>query len=213
MARESLADRIKTGPLTPQWKQLVSKNKDIASLKGNVDGPLGDYDKDLNSAADADADMRKAWGALMSAFTAAVSKRDKDFSDHLKTLEKVKKDAGDQMNKAAAQGMKLAQTDIPAAMEAVSKVIDASDNYAQLTNELQKDMSDSRQELVDTLEKAFNDAGKAIDAAQDQKKKLEDDCNKLDDAVRKTITDMQKQAIKDKKDKLSDVLEGFLKSL
>ena len=213
MARESLVDRIKTGPLTPKWKQLVAKNKDIASLKGDVDGTLGDYDKDLKSAADADADMRKAWSALMSAFTAAVSKRDKDFGDHVKTLEKVKKDASDQMNKAATQGMKLAATDIPAAMDQVSKVIDASDNFTQLTNQLQKDMSDSRQEWIDALEKAYTDASKAVDAAKDQKKKLEDDCNKLDDTVRKTITDMQKQAIKDKKDKLSDVLEGFLKSL
>ena len=213
MAKESLADRIKNGPLTPQWKQVVSKNKEINDLKGDIDGPLGDYDKNLKAAADGDGDMRKAWGAMINAFLAANAVRDKAFADHTKTLEQVKKDAGDTVNKIIAQASKLAQTDIPAALDALSKAVDTGDSFTKLTNELQKDLSDARQAWDDALEKAYNDASKAVDDTQDQRKKLEDSCNKLDDTVRKTITDMQKQAIKDKKDKLVAVLEGFAKSL
>ncbi len=99
------------------------------------------------------------------------------------------------------------------AVRCVSKLIDTGDSFTKLTNELQKDLSDARQAWDDALEKAYNDASKLVDDAQDQKKKLEDGCNKLDDTVRKTITDMQKQAIKDKKDKLVSALEGFVKSL
>lgn len=40
MARENLADRVKNGPLAPRWKQVVTKNKDIDKLKGDIDGPV-----------------------------------------------------------------------------------------------------------------------------------------------------------------------------
>jgi len=39
--------------LTPRWKQVVAKNKDIGNLKGDIDGPVDDYDKNLKAATDA----------------------------------------------------------------------------------------------------------------------------------------------------------------
>jgi hypothetical protein len=213
MARESLADRIKNGPLTPRWKQVVAKNKDIDDLKGDIDGPVGDYDKNLKSAADASDGLHQSWNDLASAIGAAMNTANKALDEHHKALEKLKKDEQAKWAKSAAESSKLAGTDVPAALDVVSKLVDDNDNFVQQANEMFKAMIAARQGADDALEKAYAGASKAVDAAQAQKKKLEDDCNKLDDALRKTITDMQKQAIKANQDKVADALGGFLKAL
>ncbi len=100
-----------------------------------------------------------------------------------------------------------------AGLDIVSKLIDDNDNYVQQANEMYTAMIDARQAADDALEQAYVDARKAVDAILAQRKKLEDDCNKLDDTLRKTITDMQKQAIKASQDKLADALAGSLKTL
>jgi len=105
------------------------------------------------------------------------------------------------------------ELDVPAALDVVSKLVDDNDNYIQQVNELHKALIDGRRTKDDAFEKAYADARKAADAIQAQKKKLEDDCNKLDDTLRRTITDMQKQAIKASQDKVADALGGFLKTL
>ncbi len=213
MARENLADRVKNGPLTPRWKQVVAKNKGIDDLKGDIDGPVGDYDKNLKAATDADGDLAKAWDAMVTAFATCQKTEVKAFDEHEKAFDKLKKDQSALWTKAAAEATKLSRTDVPAALDVASKLVDDSDNFIQQANEMYKAMIDARQTADDTFEKAYGDARKAVDAIQAQKKKLEDDCNKLDDTLRKTITDMQKQAIKASQDKVADALAGFLKTL
>jgi hypothetical protein len=213
MARESLADRVKNGALTPRWKQVLAKNKDVSSLKGDIDGPVGDYDKNLKAAADADADLRTAWLDMVAAFDASAKGESKAFEVHGKALDKLRKDATAIWQKLAAEADKVAKTDVAAALDVVSKVVDDDDNFVQQANELNQAMIDARKARDDAEEKAYGAARKAADAIQAQKKKLEDDCNKLDDTLRKTITDMQKQAIKANQDKLADALAGFLKTL
>jgi hypothetical protein len=213
MAKESLADRIKNGPLTPRWKQVAAKNKGIDDLKGDIDGPVGDYDKNLKAGADANDGLHQSWNDMTSAIVAAMSTANKVLDEHAKALEKLKKDEAAKWAKSAADASKLAGTDVPAALDVVSKLVDDSDNFVQQANEMFKAMIAARQGADDGLEKAYGVASKAVDAAQAQKKKLEDDCNKLDDTLRKTITDMQKQAIKANQDKVADALGGFLKTL
>jgi hypothetical protein len=213
MARESLADRIKNGPLTPQWKQVAAKNKDIGNLKGDIDGPVGDYDKNLKAAADANDDLHKVGLAMAAAFASSMSAAGKALGEHQKALDKLGKDESARWAKTTAEANKIINTDMPAALDIVSKLIDDNDNYIQQANEMFKAMIDARQSADDALEKAYGAARKDVDGIQAQKKKLEDDCNKLDDTLRKTITDMQKQAIKGNQDKLADALGGFLKTL
>ncbi len=213
MARESLAERIKNGPLTPRWKQVLAKNKEIDQLKGDIDGPVGDYDKNLKAAADAGDDMHKAWQAMLGAFNAGIKAEDKAFDEHDKAFVKLKKDESARWAKSAAEALKLANTDVAAALDVISKLVDDNDNFIEQADELNKAMIDARQAQDTALEKAYGDARKAVDDIQAQKKKPEDDCNKLDDTLRKTITDMQKQAIKASQDKVADALAGFLKTL
>ena len=214
MARESLADRIKNGPLTPRWKQIVAKNKGIDDLKGDIDGPVGDYDKNLKAATDADDDLSKAWQAMVAAFAAGMTAVDKGISDHEKALDKLGNEHVALWKTTSTQANKLfLSNDVPGALDVVSKLVDDNDNYIQQVNELHKALIDGRRTKDDAFEKAYADARKAADAIQAQKKKLEDDCNKLDDTLRRTITDMQKQAIRASQDKVADALGGFLKTL
>jgi len=213
MARESLADRIKNGPLTPRWKQVVAKNKGIDDLKGDIDGPVGDYDKNLKAAADANDDLRKAGLDMIAAFTSSLSAAAKAVGEHQKAFDKLSKEENARWAKTSTDANKIINTDMPAALDVVSKLVDDNDNFVQQANEMFKGMIDARQTADDALEKAYGAARKEVDGFQAQKKKLEDDCNKLDDTLRKTITDMQKQAIKANQDKLADALGGFLKTL
>ena len=213
MARENLADRVKNGPLTPRWKQVVAKNKGIDDLKGDIDGPVGDYDKNLKAATDTDDDLYKAGSAMVAAFAAAMSAGSKALGEHQKALDKLTKDQSARWTKTRDDANKIINTNMPAALDIVSKLIDDNDNFVQQANEMFKAMIDARQAADDALEKAYGAARKEVDGIQAQKKKLEDDCNKLDDTLRKTITDMQKQAIKASQDKVADALGGFLKTL
>jgi chromosome segregation ATPase len=213
MARENLADRIKNGPLTPRWKQVVAKNKGIDDLKGDIDGPVGDYDANLKAGADVDGDLVKAWEAMTSAIGAGLTTANKALDEHRKALDKLGKDQNARWAKTSTDANKLSQTDVAAALDVVSKLVDDNDNFAQQANELHKAMVDAREALDDAIEKAYANARKAVDGIQAQKKKLEDDCNKLDDTLHKTITDIQKQAIKANQDKVADALAGFLKAV
>jgi hypothetical protein len=213
MARESLDDRMKNGALAPRWKQLVARNKEINDLKGDVDGPMADYDKNLKSAADLDSQMHGAYAALALTAGKANAERAKAVDAHQKALEKLNKDTHDGWNKLGGQADKLAKTDVGAALDIVSKLVDGNDNYVQQANEIRDGIGEAWDDYDDALQSAYDDARKDVDGLQAQRKKLEDDCNRLDDTIGKTITDMQKQAIKANQDKLADALAGFLKAL
>src|SRR5208337_4437820 len=103
MARESLAERVKNGPLTPRWKQVASKNKEIDKLKGDIDGPVDDYDKNLKAASDTDDDLRKAGLTMVAGFAAAMSASGKALAEHQKALDKLTKDETARWTKTAAE--------------------------------------------------------------------------------------------------------------
>jgi chromosome segregation ATPase len=213
MGKESLADRIKNGPLTPRWKQVVAKNKEISDLKGDIDGPVADYDKNLKQASDANDKLTDAWNGVSGAITTAIAEKNKTLDAHDKALQKLRKDADGTWTRLTVQANKLHHTDVAGALDVVSKLADSNDNYIQQANEMSKDIIDAWQTFDDSFNKAYGDARKTVDGLEADKKKLEDDCNKLDDTIEKTITDMQKQAIRSKQDKVADALGGFLKSL
>ncbi len=213
MAKESLADRVKAGPLSPKWKAIVAKTKEINDLKGDVEGSLAEYDKNLQAAADARKAMQSAWDDLLKACNEAGKAGSEVIDSHQKAFDKLSKDQTDRFSKVAAQAGKQAATDIPAALDTVSKLDDELDNFVQQAAELYKGMMDARQKRDDAFKKAYDDARKKVDGQQDLLKKLEDACNKIDDDVRKTITDMQKQAIKANKDKVADALGAFVKQM
>ena len=213
MGKESLGDRVKNGPLAPRWKQVVAKNKEIGDLKGDIDGPVADYDKNLKSAADAESKSGDVWNDLAKNIIAAIADKNKVLDAHQKALEKLRKDEDGIWSKLSAQANKLHQTDAAGAIDVVSRLADSNDNFIQQANTMNKDMIDAWEAFDGAFDKAYGEARKAIDSLQSDRKKLEDDCNKLDDTIQKTITDMQKQAIKAKQDKVADALGGFLKSL
>ncbi len=213
MAKESLADRIKAGPLLPKWKAIVAKNKEISDLKGDIDGSLASYDKNLQTAADATKGLQSAWNDLVKSNMETQKATSEIFTAHQSAFEKLQRSGSDQGNKLFSQAMKQAATDVAAAMDTISKFDDSVDNFVQQANELYKSMMDTRQKREDAFKKAYDDARKQVDTQQAAQKKLEDDCNKIDDDVRKTITDMQKQAIKANKDKLADAMGAFLKQM
>ena len=116
MARESLADRVKSGPLTPRWKQVVAKNKGIDDLKGDIDGPVGDYDKNLKAATDANDDLHKAGLAMIAAFTSSLSAAGKAVGEHQKAFDKLAKEEHARWAKTSADANKIINSDIPAAL-------------------------------------------------------------------------------------------------
>lgn len=213
MGKMSIADRVKQGPLSAKWKQLSTKNKDISALKGDVDGDLADYDKNLKQAEDADAAEQKAWQTLASTADGAIQRANKIIDGHMDALAKLKKSMSDDWGKRAAVCDRLAKTDIPKAMDAVSELLDSNSDSLSAYNAIFQDIIDARKTSDADLKKAYADARKDVDDSEAQKKKLESACDSLEDSVRKTVGDMMKQAIKQSQDKLATVLDGFLKLL
>ncbi len=150
---------------------------------------------------------------MAGAFANSLTAAGKALGEHQKAFDKLAKEEHARWAKTSADANKIINTNVSAGLDIVSKLIDDNDNYVQQANEMYTAMIDARQAADDALEQAYVDARKAVDAILAQRKKLEDDCNKLDDTLRKTITDMQKQAIKASQDKLADALAGSLKTL
>ena len=213
MAKASLEVRLKAGPWTPLWKPVVAKNKDIGDLKGDVDKLLADYDKTLKDGSDAGDMIIAAWGDMAKAISEAVKTEAKDYDARDKLLEKLRKDSVEMGVKIVAEANKIRATDATTAINDVSKFVDEEDNYVQQANDIFKSMIDIRQTYLDAIRKSYGEAQKILDKSQSDRKSAEAQCDKLDDSVRKTITDMQKQAIKTKKDKLVTAMEGFIKQI
>ena len=222
MAKETIDNRLKNGPLAPRWQKLVAKSKEIEDLDGakDMDKLLSGYDENLKEVTDARDRALVAFNKMSQGMNEAYKERNKALETHLKALTKLRDDklaaaqkVLGELRKAAAALEKAHFSDFTPVLDEVSQQVDIEDNFADQLTEIGKDMADSAQTCATSLKLSYKDGESDIQSIQGTEKKLADDCDKADDAIRKTITGMQKQAIKQNKDKLAGVMDGFLKEL
>jgi hypothetical protein len=215
MAGSSMEDRIKEGPLAPRWNDIMSKNKELGKAKEAMSliSDVGSFDKNLVAGKKIADDIRDALVDAGATMVASQNKEGKIIDGHMKAFENLRKQdlafykkTADTINKLGLQGQ-------AAALDPFKDLIDNSNDFVTEANEMFKDIIDARQEYSTVITKSLDDAKKKVNKSDADKKKLESDCDSLETSIRKSVVEVQKQAIRAHNDKLANLLKTFLTHL